>query len=172
MRIGHVGKSHGYEGGVYLETPAFPGVVAPGCEYWCAGRVLLAESAAGTPGRPLARFAQIGDRGAAAALGGAALWAPRADLPPLGADEWYASDLEGMAVFGDDGGRIGVVRRLINAPSVDVLEVELDGGGELLVPLGDDAVERIDTERRRVTVHRFFLGLGEPDQGGSRRSDG
>ncbi len=166
VRVGWAGKAHGYDGGLYLETPAFPGVVVTGTRLWLGGRTLEVESVGGTAARPLVRFDGVGNRGAAAALAGEALWMQRDVPPPLGADEWFGSDLEGMTVVGEDGAPIGVVLRMMNAPSVDVLEVTLDGGGELLVPIGDDAVRSISVERREVVVNRFFLGLDAGESGG------
>lgn len=64
-----------------------------------------------------------------------------------------------MRVEGDDGKRIGIVRAMVCAPSIDVLEVDLDSGGDLLVPIGDDALRAVDLDERVVTVDRFFLGL-------------
>lgn len=161
VRVGRAGKAHGYEGGLYLETPAFPDVIVAGSTLWLAGRLREVESAGGTATRPLVRFTDVGDRGAAAALAGEAVWVQRDVLPPLGENEWYGSDLEGMVVVGSDGARLGKVLGMTNAPSVDVLEVTLAGGGDLLVPINDDAVREISVERREVVVNSFFLGLGE-----------
>jgi 16S rRNA processing protein RimM len=47
---------------------------------------------------------------------------------------------------------------MLELPSVEVLEVERDGGEELLVPMVGDAVRSIDVEARRVDVDLGFLG--------------
>jgi 16S rRNA processing protein RimM len=53
---------------------------------------------------------------------------------------------------------VGVVRRMLTLPSVDVLEVERDGAGDLLVPLVRDAVRAVDVAGRRIDVDLAFLG--------------
>ncbi len=58
----------------------------------------------------------------------------------------------------DSGRVVGTVRRLIELPSCEVLEVERAGGGELLVPLVTDAVRAVDLERRTIDVDLRFLG--------------
>jgi 16S rRNA processing protein RimM len=58
-----------------------------------------------------------------------------------------------------DGERaVGTVRRMIELPSVEALEVVRDGGEELLVPMVGDAVRSIDVAARRVDVDLGFLG--------------
>ena len=82
---------------------------------------------------------------------------PRSEAPELGPDEWWAEELVGCAVH--DGARVvGTVRRLVELPSCEMLEVERAGGGELLVPLVSDAVREVDVEARAIDVDLRFLG--------------
>jgi 16S rRNA processing protein RimM len=81
----------------------------------------------------------------------------RSEAPELGPDEWWAEDLVGCTVH--DGERlVGTVRRLVELPSCEVLEVERAAGSELLVPLVSDAVREVDLERRAIDVDLRFLG--------------
>jgi 16S rRNA processing protein RimM len=159
VRIGRAGKAHGSNGRLYLETPDFPDVVHLGSVLWILGEERKVIATGGMPGRPLVRLEGVLDRPAAVALKDTPVWAVRDDLPALGDNEWYGSDLEGMVVTGDDETPLGHVVTLVRAPSVDVIEVRLDDGGELLVPVNDDALKSVDLERRRITVDRRFLGL-------------
>lgn len=158
VRIGRVGKAHGVDGGVYLETPAFPGVLSVGMRLTAGAAELVLTAVAGMPQRPLIHAQGFADREASVALRGAVVWVARAALPELPAGEWYGSDLEGLAVS-DGSATIGVIERLVNSPSVDLLEVALSAGGELLVPVVGDAIVEVDLERRVVTVDARFLGL-------------
>ena len=54
--------------------------------------------------------------------------------------------------------RVGVVRRLVGYPSVDVLEVEREAADDLLVPMVRDAIRSVDVSARRVDVSLEFLG--------------
>jgi ribosomal 30S subunit maturation factor RimM len=54
---------------------------------------------------------------------------------------------------------VGVVTRLLELPSCEVLEVaRATGGAALLVPLVKDAVRAVDIERRAIDVDLRFLG--------------
>ncbi len=57
-----------------------------------------------------------------------------------------------------DGDReVGTVRRMLELPSVEVLEVERPNGSELLVPMVGDAIRELDMEGRRVDIDLRFL---------------
>jgi 16S rRNA processing protein RimM len=77
----------------------------------------------------------------------------------LSDDEYWASDLEGCAVFDGDVA-VGYVRRMSALPSVEVLEVDRADGSELLVPLVRDCIRSIDVAARRIDVDLGFLGEG------------
>ena len=66
--------------------------------------------------------------------------------------EWWADDLVGLAVV--DGARaVGTVERVRALPSCEVLVV-----GELLIPLIDDAVRKVDVGAGVIDVDLAFLG--------------
>ena len=57
-----------------------------------------------------------------------------------------------------DGSKaVGTVRRMLELPSVEVLEVERPDGTELLVPMVGDAIRSLDVAARRVDVDLGFL---------------
>ncbi len=107
----------------------------------------------GTAAKPILRLDAFASRTEIEAVRGEPLWVPRADVP-LDEDEYWADDLIGLRVVDGDT-EIGVVERVRELPSCDVLEV-----GELLVPLIDDAVRAIDVEAGLVDVDLEFLGEG------------
>ncbi len=113
---------------------------------------------AGTDRRPIVRLDGCESREGADALRGQELLAPRTLAPALEEEEWWIEDLEGCLVL--DGPRpVGVVRRVLELPSCEVLEVERqDRGGRLLVPLVGDAVRTVDVERQRIDIDLRFLG--------------
>ena len=122
-----------------------------------AGRARRIARRAGTDARPIVRLEDVAGRDAAEALRGQPLLVPREALPALDEDEYWAHELEGCAVVDGDA-PVGVVRRMLTLPSVDVLEVERDGAGDLLVPLVRDAVRAVDVAGRRIDVDLAFLG--------------
>jgi 16S rRNA processing protein RimM len=113
---------------------------------------------AGFDRRPILRFEGDEDRSAAEASRGEEILVARGEAPELGPDEWWAGDLEGCAVT-DSGQEVGVVTRVLELPSCEVLEVaRAGGGGALLVPLVSDAVRDVDLDRRVIDVDLRFLG--------------
>jgi 16S rRNA processing protein RimM len=154
--LGRVGRPHGRDGSFYLDHVTTLGAPAPGAVVSVAGREREVERRAGTPQRPILRLGGVEDRDAAASLRGETVREPCAD-DSLGEDDWAAEDLVGCRIAG-----LGEVRRLIAAPSCDLLEVGEEGH---LVPFVRDAIARIDPEARVIEVNHAFLGLptGERD---------
>ena len=115
-----------------------------------AGRAAVIERRAGTDTRPLVRVSGVADRAAAEALRGEALILSDGG-GALEEGEWPAADLVGCTIEG-----LGEVRRVVEAPSCDLLEVGDEG---TLVPFVRDAVKRVDVDARVIEVDRAFLGL-------------
>jgi 16S rRNA processing protein RimM len=62
----------------------------------------------------------------------------------------------------DGAERIGTVRRLIELPSCEALEVERLGRREdVLVPMVKDVIRSVDVARGEIEVDGEFLGLGD-----------
>jgi 16S rRNA processing protein RimM len=156
LSAGRVGRPHGLDGSFYV-TQARPALLTVGATVLVAGRRVEIVARKGTEDRPIVRLAATGDRGAADALRGKELLVERGAAPDLEEDEFWAEDLEGCAVIAD-GREIGLVRRLTELPSCEVLEVERHEGGELLVPMVRDAIRAIDVAARRIEIDLGFLG--------------
>lgn len=143
MTAGRVGRPHGTDGSFWVERASHP--LGVGTAVTIAGRPLHVERRAAGDERPLVRVSAVGDRDAAAALRGELLLVDEA----LEEGEWLAGDLVGCRVDG-----LGSVRRVLEAPSCELLELE-DG---TLVPFIRDAVRRVDLERGVIEVDRGFMG--------------
>jgi 16S rRNA processing protein RimM len=141
--VGRVGRPHGRDGSFYVEGASHP--LPEGLGVTVGGRSSTIERRAGTDSRPLVRLAGI-DGGE---VRGEALLAAAEDAP-LEEGEYLATDLVGCEIAG-----VGRVRRVIAAPSCDLLEVSDD----VLIPFVSDAVRSVDLERRTIEVDRNFLGL-------------
>jgi len=151
LEAGRVGRAHGLDGSFHVTGPR-PRLLTLGMPTDLGAIVRRA----GTDERPLVRLEGCETREAAEALHGRPLRVAVHDAPPLGPGEWWAHELEGLAVT--DGDRsVGTVRRMLELPSVEVLEVERPDGSELLVPMVSDAVRSLDVAGRRVDVDLGFL---------------
>jgi 16S rRNA processing protein RimM len=157
LEVGRVGRPHGLDGSFHVTRPS-PRLPAEGASVFLDGTRRTITRRAGTLERPILRVEATVTRTAAEALRGQPLTAEVTELAPLEADEFWAHDLEGCRV--QAGGRpLGTVAGLVAYPSCEVLQVRRLDGGELLVPLVRDAIERIDIEGREIAVRADFLGL-------------
>ena len=156
LHAGRVGRPHGLDGSFHVTRPNTQ-LLGTAESVMVDDREFEITRRAGTPQRLILRLADHDDRAAAEALRGKDLLVARAEAPELGPDEWWADDLVGCSVH--DGERaVGTVRRLVELPSCEMLEVQRAGGGELLVPLVTDAVREVDLEQRTIDVDLRFLG--------------
>ena len=157
LHAGRVGRPHGLDGS-FLVADANPVLLRTAERLMINGVEHAIERRAGHDARLILRLEGCTDREGAEAMRGQELLVPRANAPELEEDEWWAEDLEGLAVC--DGERhVGTVNRLLALPSCEVLEVErADGGDPLLVPLISDAVRTVDLERKQIDIDLNFLG--------------
>lgn len=107
----------------------------------------------------LVKLEGLDDRESAQALRGALLQVAADAVHPLPPGEYYVFDLIGLAVYDETGRYLGVLRDVLETRANDVYVVErADGGGELLLPVVKDVVQRIDLEQKRMDV-RLLPGL-------------
>jgi 16S rRNA processing protein RimM len=104
----------------------------------------------------LMKLHSVDDRDRADEVRGARIFVRRSDFAPLEPGEFYACDVEGARVLigaaGDgEAKQEGVVKELVNYPSVDVFVVDVDGA-RYEVPLVEMYVEKVDAEARVVTL--------------------
>jgi 16S rRNA processing protein RimM len=157
LRAGVVARPHGLDGSFHVGAPV-AGLLAVGVEVEVGGVTRRIVRLAGYDRRPILRLAGCEQRDDAEALRGQPILFERAAAPELGPDEWWASDLEGCTVR-DDTRDVGIVTRLLELPSCEVLEVARSAGGAaLLVPLISDAVRDVDLQRRVIDIDLSFLG--------------
>jgi 16S rRNA processing protein RimM len=155
LAAGRVGRPHGLDGSFHVTRPR-GALLALGATVRVGDEEAEIVRRAGTDERPILRLAGHADRAAAEALRGRDLLVHREAAPALGDDEWYAEDLEGCRVV-DGPVAVGRVRRMLALPSCEALEVERDGGDDLLVPLVRDAVRSVDVATGVVDVDLAFL---------------
>lgn len=95
----------------------------------------------------------VGNRDAAAALTGIALFARRENLPAPDEDEVYVADLLGITATDEAGAPVGIIIAVPNHGAGDMLEISPPDEGEtLLVPFTQAFVPTVDTMARRVVV--------------------
>ncbi|WP_439552265.1 ribosome maturation factor RimM [Falsiroseomonas sp.] len=113
----------------------------------------------------LGRIEGVADRDAAARLTGTKLYVERSQLPPpADPDEFYLSDLEGLAAFAEDGVAIGTVRLVEDHGAGPFLIID-GSAGELLLPFTKACVPVVDVAGGRITVVPPAEVLVRPESG-------
>jgi len=102
--------------------------------------------------RVLVRLHGCGDIATAEALRGCEVLIPRSWFPPLPAGEYYWFEVEGLAVYANDGYYLGTVVDIIYTGSNDVYVVH-NGSQETLIPALRAVIHTIDLERGAVHLY-------------------
>lgn len=161
VRVARIGKPHGIRGEVtvqvYTDGPQqrfVPGAVLsarPGDGGGAAGRggQLRVVRARWNKDILLLSFDGVLTRNQAEELRGTELFA----APEAAEDDdaWYEEDLVGLAVL-VDGRQVGTVTGLQTGDFQDLLQIEVQGGAEALVPFVDEIVPEVDPESGTITL--------------------
>jgi 16S rRNA processing protein RimM len=75
------------------------------------------------------------------------------DRPPLADGEYYHHQLIDLTVISDEGLSIGPVTEIIETGANDVLVVRPGTGPEVLIPVANAFIQRIDLDKREIIVH-------------------
>ncbi len=115
------------------------------------------------------RLEGVSTREAAAALNGVSLFIDRAQLPDdlLDEDEFFQTDLVGLAVHDAEGSDYGKVLAVHNFGAGDILEIAQPGKASVMIPFSDAAVPEVDMDARTVLVEPIAAGLIDVDNEGS-----
>ncbi len=91
------------------------------------------------------------DRNASERLKGLLIAVPRDSLPKQPDDEYYWSDLIGLAVVNEAGITLGAVTQLLETGANQVLMVQGDSG-EILIPFVATAIKQVDVKNKTIRV--------------------
>jgi 16S rRNA processing protein RimM len=97
------------------------------------------------------QFPDCPDRSTAEKLKGLLIAVPRSSLPKQSEDEYYWSDLIGLAVVNEAGMKLGTVAKLLETGANQVLSVKGEGG-EILIPFVETAIKQVDLQNRCIKV--------------------
>lgn len=109
------------------------------------------EDGAVQPKALVAKLEGVADRDIAESLRGSQIAIPRAEMPEPDEDEYYWTDLIGLAVVNKSGVSLGKVTRLMETGAHDVLAVH-DGSQERLIPFVDQFVGKVDIAGGTIEV--------------------
>ena len=152
--VGRIGPPHGVHGAVVVQpfTDAPDERFAPGSMLQTSGDTLTVASSRWQGKRLIVEFAGIADRDAADALHGTELHVQASSRPALDdPNDFYDTELIGLAASTVDGVPLGLVRDVVHAPAGDYLVIEVIGR-ERLVPFVAAIVPSVDVAGGRVVV--------------------
>jgi 16S rRNA processing protein RimM len=101
----------------------------------------------------VAKIAGVADRESASTLTNAALYVPREALPDAGEEEFYLTDLIGLAALTQAGEAFGRVVDVLNFGGGDILEIARASGGEtFFLPFKKEIFPHVDLKAGCLTL--------------------
>ena len=100
----------------------------------------------------VARIKGVDTRDDAETLNGVELYVARARLPKTNADEFYHTDLIGLAAVSLSGDTLGKVVAVHNYGAGDILEIAPPQGATWLLPFSNAAVPHVDVSGGTLTI--------------------
>ncbi|HUO22060.1 MAG TPA: ribosome maturation factor RimM [Caulobacteraceae bacterium] len=116
------------------------------------GHALTLVSGRSVKGGVIAKAKECPDKTAADRLRGLKLFVPRSVLPPTDEDEFYLTDLVGLAVERLDGSPLGKIKAVQNFGSGDLLEIDPGRGPSWYLPFTREAVPAVDLAGGKVVA--------------------
>ena len=157
IRVGRVAGAFGVKGELritsYTQAPLALADYGPLLD----GRgstVLELTSAREVKGGIIARAKGVETKEQADALRGLLLHVDRAALPPAEEDEFYLTDLIGLAAVAPDGTVLGKVRSVQDFGAGDLLEIQPAAGQTWYAPFTREVVPEVDIAGGRVVIDR------------------
>jgi 16S rRNA processing protein RimM len=96
-------------------------------------------------------FEEVKDEPSADKLIGSELYLPLTMLPPLKGNKFYYHEVIGFTILDEVHGDIGIVESVNDNASQDLFEIK-KGDKELLIPVSDDIITKVDRENRAIHV--------------------
>jgi 16S rRNA processing protein RimM len=154
--LGQIGAAHGVRGEVRLRsfTTDPLAITAYGPLEAEDGSVIEIESLRPAKDHFVATLSGIADRNAAERLTNIKLYVPRDRLPPTDEpDEFYYTDLIGLAAVDRAGKPLGTVLAVHNFGAGDLIEIRLEGDSKTeLLPFDAATVPEVDLKAGRLVI--------------------
>ncbi len=152
--VGVIKSPHGVRGEVRVDPRSdVPDRFHVGAVLQCDGLgPLTITSIRGTAAEPVIGFKGYADRPDAEPLRGRFLRVSKDEARRATKGSYLWADLVGLRAETPSGDPIGTVRELIRAGETDVLVIDRDGKGELLLPAIASVVRDVDLATGRIVV--------------------
>lgn len=81
------------------------------------------------------------------------LYVTRENAVRLRKNEYFIADLEGLAVYLEDGTKFGTLKEVMQTGANDVYNISMAAGGEVLIPAIRECILSVDIENGKMTIH-------------------
>jgi 16S rRNA processing protein RimM len=164
VQVGYIAGAYGLRGGLRVTPFSTDADALLNVKTWWLDkpslRAVQVRSAKFHSGDVTATLLDLSERDAAEALKGAKVQVSRADFPALPEDEYYWSDLIGLAVVNLQGEALGTVSDMMHNGAQSILRIEpvpdpadpAAKAPERLVPFVDQFVRTVDLQGRLITL--------------------
>jgi 16S rRNA processing protein RimM len=98
------------------------------------------------------KFEDVEEEADADDLIGAELYLPLSSLPKLDDDKFYFHEIIGFKVTDESFGYVGVIKSINDQTSQTILIIDREGK-DVLVPLNDDFVTKVDKENKTMILN-------------------
>lgn len=98
------------------------------------------------------QFDDVVDEQDAEALLGKSVYLPLSLLPKLSGNQFYYHEVIGFALVDAVHGAIGIIQSVNDSAAQALFEVEKDGK-QLLIPISDDIITKVDREEKTIYVN-------------------
>jgi 16S rRNA processing protein RimM len=154
--LGRITGAHGIRGEVKINsfTAAPEDIAAYGPLSDGKGRTFAVRKLRALKGMAVAaQIAGLSDRNDAEALKGVELYIERARLPETDEEEWYHTDLVGLAAVTPEGETLGEVVAVQDFGAGDLVEIRAAGTAKtMLIPFTKAIVPVVDVKNGRMVV--------------------
>lgn len=96
-------------------------------------------------------FEGVKDEASADNILGAELYLPLSLLPKLEGDKFYYHEVIGFEVIDVTHGSLGIIESVNDSGAQDLFEIK-KGDIELLIPVSDDIIQKIDRKQKQIHV--------------------
>lgn len=113
---------------------------------------VLIEKSFHSKGHIVLKLSGVNGRDEAEQIRGGRLLIPESKASALEEGEFWAHDLIGMTVLGEEGNELGEVADVLCGNAQDLLNITAKDGGSFQLPIVKTFVENIDLEGRKITI--------------------
>jgi len=103
-------------------------------------------------GEAIVKLEGIDDETKAEALKGKSLWLPIEQLPKLTGNRFYYHEVVNWHVTDEKEGDIGIIKDVLDNAVQPLFQIIHPLGKEILIPIHDDILKRVDRENQRIEV--------------------